>query len=178
MPSIVCLFWLWVHVWFLLLSLFLGFLWLCRMWDLNPPARDWTRALAVEAWSSDHWTTGEFPTYAVFLFNLCSKCDGFLLFYCDAKPKILLPYRDQCITRSWKSAVGHAGHDGQLEGQVISFVTWHYIVAEQHIDNNTEELNWNVARMWQLPGMPSSTSLRMDSVPKLQCGEEYNSWEE
>ena len=42
------------------------------------------------------------------------------LFYSDAKPKILLPYRDQYITRSWNSGVGHAGRDGQLEGRVVS----------------------------------------------------------
>ena len=43
-----------------------------------------------------------------------------LFYYSDAKSKILLPYRDQYITRSWKSGVGHAGRDGQLEGRVIS----------------------------------------------------------
>ena len=53
--------------------------------------------------------------------SLCSKCDGFILFYSDAKPKMLLPHRDQYITRSWKSGVGHAGRDGQLDGRVVSF---------------------------------------------------------
>lgn len=93
--------------------------------------------------------------------RLCSKCDGFILFYSDAKPKIPLQHRDQYIKRSWKSGVGHAGRD-VLEDRVISFVTWHYTVAEEHIKNNTAELNWNVAQTWQLPGMPSSTSLWMD----------------
>ena len=145
----------------LLLSLFFGFLWLSRMWDLNPLTRDWTRAPcsgSVELKPLDHWGIPHLCFF--FFFNLCSKCYGFLLFYCDAKPKILLLYRGKYITRSWKSGVGHAGHDGQLESRVISSVTWHYTVAEEHIDNNTAELNWNVARMWQLPGMPSSTPLR------------------
>ena len=96
----------------------------------------------------------------------------------DAKPKIQLLHRDQYVTRSWKSGVGHAGGDGQPEGWVISFVTWHCIVAEEHIENNTAELNWNETRTWQLPGMPSSTSLKMGLVSRLQSGEDYKSMEE
>ena len=30
-------------------------------WDFSSPTRDWTWALAVEAWSSNHCTTREFP---------------------------------------------------------------------------------------------------------------------
>ena len=121
---------------------------------MNPCPLQWKRGAQTTG------PLGNSPPMLFFFFNLCSKCDGSLLFYCDAKPKILLLYRGQYVTRSWKSGVGHAGHDGQLESRVISSVTWHYTVAEEHIDNNTAELNWNVARMWQLPGMPSSTPLR------------------
>ena len=148
MPSIVCLFWLWVHICLLLLSLFSGFFGCPECGILIPQPGIEPVPPAVEAWSSNHWTSGEFSTYAFFFFQFMFQMWWFLLFYCDAKPKIVLPYRDQYITRSWKSGVGHAEHDGQLEGRVISSVTWHYTVAEEHIDNNPEELNWDVAWKW------------------------------
>ena len=105
-----------------------------------------------------------------FFFFQCSRC--------DAKPKIQLLHRDQYVTRSWKSGVGHAGGDGQPEGRVISFVTGHCIVAEEHIESNTAELNRNETPTWQLPGMPSSTSLRMGLESRLQSKEDYKSLEE
>ena len=95
--------------------------------------------------------------FCFFFFFIYSKYDWFILFYSDAKPKIPWPHREQYNTRSWKSGVGYAGHDEQLEGRVISFVIWHYTIAEQHMENNTAELNWNVAQTWQVPGIPSST---------------------
>ena len=111
-----------------------------------------------------------------FFFFLCSKCNGFILLWCETKDsttiqrpiyyKVMKQWCGTCRTR-WTT-----GGAGRL------LWTWPYTVAEEHIENNTAELNWNVARTWQLPGMPASTSLRMDSVPKLQCGEEYNSLEE
>ena len=67
----------------------------------------------------------------------------------------------------------------KLEDWVTSFTTWLYTVAEDHIENNTVELNWDVAQVWQLPGMPSSTSLRMDSWSlDFSEREDYNSLEE
>ena len=80
MPSIVCLFWLWVHICLLLLSLFSGFFGCPECGILIPQPGIEPVPPAVEAWSSNHWTSGEFSTYAFFFFNLCSKCDGFFYF--------------------------------------------------------------------------------------------------
>ena len=62
----------------------------------------------------------------------------------DAKPKIQLLHRDQYVTRSWKSGVGHAGGDGQPEGRVISFVTWHCIVMRNTLKITLQ--NWTEMR--------------------------------
>ena len=32
-----------------------------NLWDLSSPTRDWTLALAMKPWSTNHWTTREFP---------------------------------------------------------------------------------------------------------------------
>lgn len=55
------------------------------------------------------------------------KCDGFILFYSDAKPKIPLQHRDQYINRLWKSGVGHAGRDVQTgrSGHFLYNMTLH-----------------------------------------------------
>lgn len=68
------------------------------------------------------------------------KCDGFILFYSDAKPKIPLQHRDQDINRLRKSDVGHAGRDVQTGGSGHFFITLPYTVAEGHIKNNTVKL--------------------------------------
>lgn len=36
-------------------------LWLCRLWDLSSPARNWTRALSSKVQSLNHWTDRELP---------------------------------------------------------------------------------------------------------------------
>ena len=69
------------------------------------------------------------------------------LFYSHAKPKIPLLHRDQYVTRSWKSGGGHAGHDGQPEGKVISFVHDYTVLR------NTLKValrNWQVTWTWNL----------------------------
>ena len=61
-------------------------------------------------------------------------------------------------------------------GHLLCNMTLH--CHEEHIENNTAELNWNETRTWQLSGMPSSTSLKMGLVSRLQSGEDYKSLEE
>ena len=81
--------------------------------------------------------------------------------------RFLLLYRDQYITRSWKIGVGHAGHDGQLLCNMTLHHHWRTHWKEQW---GTElKCGWT----WQPPGMPLSTSLKMDSVPELQWGLDY-----
>ena len=84
--------------------------------------------------------------------------------------RFLLPYRDQYITRSWKSGVGHAGHDGQLEGMVNSFLTWHYTITAEHTEKNTEELNWNVDERDNLQACLQAPPLRWTRYLSFSVG--------
>ena len=120
MPSVVCLFWLWVHM-CLLLSLFFGFLWLSRMWDLNPLTRDWTRAPcsgSVELKPLDHWGI---PHLCFFFFQFMFQMwwVSFILLWCKTKdPTAVQRPIYYKVMKKW--CVGHAGRNGQLEGRVIS----------------------------------------------------------
>lgn len=164
------------HVWSLLLSLFLGFLCGCPECGILIPGQGLNRALAVsvELRPLDHWGIPHLCCF-FFLFNLCFKCDGFLLFYCDAKPRfyyhtetVYYKVMKKCCgtCRTWWTTGG--------SGHLLCNMT--PLSAEQHIDNNTEELNWNV-QIWQLPGACLQAP-PLEAVPKLQCGESYNALEE
>ena len=86
MPSIVCLFWLWVHICLLLLSLFFGFLWLLRMWDPNPLTKDWTCAPcsgSMELKPLDHWGVPHLCFFFPFMFQMWWVC--FILLWCKTK---------------------------------------------------------------------------------------------
>ena len=46
---------------FICLSAYLPSTALLNLWDLSSPTRDWTLALVMKPWSTNHWTTREFP---------------------------------------------------------------------------------------------------------------------
>ena len=54
--------------------------------------------------------------------------------------------------------------------------TWHYTVAEEHTENNTAELNWNVARTWQLPGSLQAPPLGWTQYLSFSVGRSTILW--
>ena len=132
MPSVVCLFWLWVHICLLLLSFF-GFLWLSRMWDPNPLTKDWTRAPcsgSMELKPLDHWGVPHLCFFSFpFMFQMWWIC--FILLWCKTKDvtttqrpiyyKVMKKWCGTC--RTWWTT----GWSGRL------LWTWHTI-AEEHIE--------------------------------------------
>ena len=67
---------------------------------LENPRGAWQSTVHRAAKSQTQLKQLSFRRYSLPLIYLCSKCDGFILFYSDAKPKIALLHRDQYVTRS------------------------------------------------------------------------------